>query len=211
MTNFKPPAGHVSFGLKQTEGTRFVDYIAKLAARFGYTQLIENFPMDMQPIARPGVEDRAQIVVTTKHLVRNYDRISPELGHALANTYFGDRIYASLGVNDQNIVPFEDVTGDSYPDDHAELPLRGKLTDQGKKAYMQRLQTEYLATHIQRSISDQANRYLRINKFLFQWTDIITGEVYNNGIMMLLLCLHRVFPDNVINSHNLFTKKRQCA
>ena len=73
----------------------------------------------------------------TKHLVRNYDRISQELGRVLANTYFGDRIYASLGGNDQKIIPFEDVTGDTHPDDHAELPLGGELTEQGKKAYMQ--------------------------------------------------------------------------
>ena len=106
--------------------------------------------------------DRAQTAVTTKHLVRNYNRISPELGRALANTYFVDRTYASFGGNDQNIVPFEDVEGDTHPANHADADLRGELTEQGKKAYMQRLQTEYLATHIQKSISDPAKRYLRI-------------------------------------------------
>ena len=109
--------------------------------------------------------------MTTKHLVRNYDRISPEKGCALANTYFGDRTYLSLGGADQKIVPFENVIGDTYPDTHTDVTLRGELTEQGKKAYMQRLQTEYLATHIQKSISEPAKRYLRINEFLFQWKD----------------------------------------
>ena len=73
---------------------------------------------------------------------------------------------------------------------------------------MQRLQTEYLATHIQKSISEPAKRYLRINEFLFQWKDNITGEVYNDGVTMLLLCLHRVRPDNVIDTHNLVTEAK---
>ena len=208
VTNFEPPAGHIPFGLKQNEGTRFIKYIADNAARFGYTQLIANFPMDMQPIAQPGTMDRAQTAMTTKHLVRNYDRISPEKGRALANTYFGDGTYVSPGGNDQNIIPFENVIGDTYPDTHAEEALRGELTEQGKKAYMQRLQTEYLATHIQKSISEPAKRYLRINEFLFQWKDNITGEVYNDGVTMLLLCLHRVRPDNVIDTHNLVTEAK---
>ena len=95
--------------------------------------------MDMQPIVQPVVMDRAQIAVTTKHLVRNYDRISPVKGRALANTYFGDGTYVSLGVTDQNIVPFENVIDDTHPADHADATLRGELTDQDKKAYMQRL------------------------------------------------------------------------
>ena len=90
VTNFEPPTGHVHFRLKQNKGTRFIEYIADNAASFGYTQLIANFPMDMQPIAQPGVADQAQTAVTTKHLLTNYDRISPEKGRALANTYFGD-------------------------------------------------------------------------------------------------------------------------
>ena len=137
VTNFEPPTGHVPFGLKQNKGTRFIEYIAENAARFGYTQLIANFPMDMQPIAQPGTMDRAQTAVTTKHLVRNYDRISPEKGRALANTYFGDGTYLSLGGADQNIVPFDNVIGDTYPDTHADITLRGEITSPSLKNPLQ--------------------------------------------------------------------------
>ena len=75
-----------------------------------------------------------------------------ETVHTFANTYFGDEINHSPVTHDHNIIPFEYITGNTHPENHTDVNLRGNINKPG-------------------------NQYLWNIKHGDEWTNTVTGEV----------------------------------
>jgi hypothetical protein len=132
------------------------------------------------------------------NIIRSHDRVKVELARAHANTYFGDGSFVSMGNGDQDIVELGAVLGDIHPLAHVNV---GELTDQGKHAYMKRVQGEYLSHQVFESFDDNAKRFFCNHAHLFEWKDTVTGEIYRDGPTLLLLALQRLRPDTVVHIH----------
>ena len=111
------------------------------------------------------------------NIIKSYERIDVEIAQSFANTYFGDGTFRSRRTLNQNIVDFENLLGYINPPVYAN---EGKLTDQGKDAYMKCLYSNYLAHHLFQSLDENGKRYLRNHNFLYKWSDLATGETYRD-------------------------------
>ena len=203
VTKYKLDDKFVPLTLNQKDGRRAVNHISDVAIAYGYGHFLSSFPQTMLPLtaAQVGTSVRQQTIDNTANILTNYNRLDVETGRAHANTYFGDGAFLSPGVVDQIVVDFDNVAGDIHPAAHANVALRGTLTPQGQTAYMNRVHSEYAACHLWTALSEDARRYLRNHRYFYEWTDPITGEIYRDGPTMILLCLHRLRPDTVIDTY----------
>jgi hypothetical protein len=201
VTNYKVDENFVPLTLNQKDGRRAVNHISDVAIAYGYGHFLNSFPQSMQPLVAAGTNARQQVNNQTANVLTNYNRLDVETGRAHANTYFGDGAFQSPGLADQIVIDFDNVAGDVYDNTHAVVALRGTLTQQGQTAYMNRVHSEYSACHLWAALSEDSRRYVRNHRYFYEWTDPITGEVYRDGPTMILLCLHRLRPDAVIDTY----------
>ena len=82
----------------------------------------------------------------------------------------------------------------------------GELTPQGETMYPLHLKNEFLAGHIWKYLDPFGHRYLRNSWGLYEWKDQGIGEVYCKGTTMLIMCLHRIHPDTIIDTFKLISK-----
>ena len=41
---------------------------------------------------------------------------------------------------------------------------------------------------------------------MYEWKDPVTGEIYRDGITMLVMCLHRLLPDKIVDTFKLIAE-----
>ena len=133
-------------------------------------------------------------------LIHQYQRIDVGQARNNARTYFGDGVNADPGIGTQLVTEFTVARGDVVA---AGVANAGELTDQGKTAYSLRLKSTFLATHLWTLIDDNSKRYMRNSRIMYEWKDAITGEIYRDGITMLVMCLHRLRPDKIVDTFKL--------
>ena len=201
VTKYKLDDHFVPLTLSQQDGKRAVNHISDVAIAYGYGRFLSSFPQSMLPLANAATHARQQTIDQSADILTNYDRLDVSKGRAFANTYFGDGAFQSPGLVDQIVIDFAAVNGDVHPDTATDPALRGKLTAQGQVAYMNRVHSEYAACHLWTALSEDARRYLRNHRYFYEWTDPLTGEIYRDGPTMILLCLHRLRPDTVIDTY----------
>ena len=194
ITNFKYDE---TFSIDSKSAHAFAEAIEELGQRFAYNGLISRVPTGCD-------FDAADANIFTfrdkRDIISSWNVLTEEDIQKNATMTFGNRTFT--------------VTPDANKDLVTPSQARGEvnaanLTIAGKKLMLQRFQSTILAAHCLKLVGKPGRDSLRIHRNKYEWQHPDTGELVQDGLMILFLILKRMRPSVMISVHTEISKMRE--
>ena len=194
ITNFKYDE---TFSIDSKSAHAFAEAIEELGQRFAYNGLISRVPTGCD-------FDAADANIFTfrdkRDIISSWNVLTEEDIQKNATMTFGNRTFT--------------VTPDASKDLVTPSQARGEvnaanLTIAGKKLMLQRFQSTILAAHCLKLVGKPGRDSLRIHRNKYEWQHPDTGELVQDGLMILFLILKRMRPSVMISVHTEISKMRE--
>ena len=182
------------FALKPENSADFCNQIKAAGQQLCFLGMISRVPTecDIDPADANNITYRER-----KDMLETYGVVTDDHVQKLATMTWGDKSYT--------------ITADKEIQDpsHArqEMTLAGAaLTNPGKKLLLTRFQNEMLGNCVLKSFDIAGRKAIMLEKDKFQWFHPTSGELVNDGPVILQIALHKLRPNVLLIAFNEIKK-----
>ena len=174
-----PLADADKISLNPSHAQRFTSTVEEQAKTYGYSLLTKRVPNDKQVDPVTG----NVTFLGHKDILKTWNEITIDIIQKNATETWGDKSWTVTDVKE--IAEFTEARGELIPNGAAQ----GQLTAEGRKAFMRRQKSKYLAHHILGLLTPIAREAIMVEESKFEWFDEDSGETAYDGLTILFLVL----------------------